>query len=69
MTVDHVASLDRDWRRLARGVLPERLRSWARDEAALAAFPEPPRLIAFLRSEAPAASKSTSSRSRRRRSS
>ena len=57
MTVDHVANLDRDWRRLARGVLPERLRAWAREEAALAAFVEPPRLIAFLRSDAPAASK------------
>jgi hypothetical protein len=57
VTVDHVANLDRDWRRLARGVLPERLRAWARDEPTLAAFPEPPRLIAFLRSDAPAASK------------
>ncbi len=57
MTVDHVANLDRDWRRLTRGVLPERLRAWARDEPALAAFPEPLRLIAFLRSDAPAASK------------
>jgi DNA-directed RNA polymerase specialized sigma24 family protein len=37
--------------------LPERLRAWARDEPALAAFPEPARLIAFLRSDAPAASK------------
>jgi DNA-directed RNA polymerase specialized sigma24 family protein len=37
--------------------LPERLREWARDEPALAAFVEPPRLIAFLRSDAPAASK------------
>jgi hypothetical protein len=57
VTVDHVANLDRDWRRLARGVLPQRLRTWARDEPALAAFAEPPRLIAFLRSDAPAASK------------
>jgi hypothetical protein len=57
VTVDHVGNLDRDWRRLARGVLPERLRAWARDEPALAAFVEPPRLIAFLRSDAPAASK------------
>jgi len=57
VTVDHVANLDRDWRRLLRGVLPERLRAWARGEPALAAFPEPARLIAFLRSDAPAALK------------
>jgi hypothetical protein len=57
MTTDHVLTLERDWRRLVRGVLPAHLRAWARDEPALAAFPEPPRLIAFLRSDAPAASK------------
>ncbi len=57
MTADHVSDLDRDWRRLVRGVLPQRLRDWARTEPALAAFPEPPRLIAFLRSDASAASK------------
>ena len=57
MTADHVSNLDRDWRRLVRGVLPQRLRAWARSESALAAFPEPARLIAFLRSDAAAASK------------
>ena len=57
MTADHVLNLDRDWRRLVRGVLPKHLRAWARAEPALAAFPEPSRLIAFLRSDAPAASK------------
>jgi DNA-directed RNA polymerase specialized sigma24 family protein len=57
VTADYVSNLDRDWRRLVRGVLPERLRAWARAEPALAAFPEPPRLIAFLRSSASAASK------------
>jgi hypothetical protein len=57
VTVDHVSNLERDWRRLVRGVLPERLRAWARGEPALAAFPEPPRLIGFLRSSSSAASK------------
>jgi DNA-directed RNA polymerase specialized sigma24 family protein len=54
VTVDHVSNLERDWRRLVRGVLPERLRAWARGEPTLAAFPEPPRLIAFLRSSSAA---------------
>ncbi len=57
MTADHVSNLDRDWRRLVRGILPQRLRAWARSEPALAAFPEPTRLIAFLRSDASAPSK------------
>src|SRR5919204_1240642 len=57
VTADHVSNLDRNWRRLVRGVLPQRLRAWARSEPALAAFPEPARLIAFLRSDAAAASK------------
>jgi hypothetical protein len=57
VTVDHLSNLERDWRRLVRGVLPERLRTWARREPALAPFAEPARLIGFLRSDAPAASK------------
>ena len=57
MTADHVSNLERDWRRLQRGVLPKRVREWARSEPALAAFPEPARLIAFLRSDAPPAAK------------
>ena len=57
MTADHVSNLDRDWRRLVRGILPQHLRAWARSEPALAAFPEPTRLIAFLRSDASAPSK------------
>jgi DNA-directed RNA polymerase specialized sigma24 family protein len=57
VTVDHVLNLDRDWRRVVRGSLPERLRAWALAEPALAAFAEPARLIAFLRSDAPPAAK------------
>jgi DNA-directed RNA polymerase specialized sigma24 family protein len=57
VTVDHVSSLERDWRRLVRGLLPERLRAWAQGEPPLAAFAEPARLIGFLRSPAQAASK------------
>src|SRR5712691_12043154 len=54
---DPVSSLDREWRELAGGVLPARLRVWAQREPALSAFREPVRLIRFLRSSASAAAK------------
>jgi len=50
---DPVSSLDREWRQLARGVLPARLRVWAQREPSLAPFADPVRLIGFLRGPAP----------------
>lgn len=57
MTFDPVRSLDRDWRRLVRTVLPARLRVWGQAEPGLSRFGDGPRLIAFLRGGASAASK------------
>lgn len=42
--------LDREWQALASGALPARLRVWAREEPALAAFATPASLIRFLQS-------------------
>ncbi len=57
MPFDPVSSLDREWRQLARGVLPVRLRVWAEREPSLAPFADPVRLIGFLRGPAPPAMK------------
>jgi len=52
VSLDPVLSLDREWKQLARGVLPARLRLWAEREPALAPFVDPPRLLEFFRGSA-----------------